>query len=380
MAKKVRYDDYPERDNSRKSSYTDFSSRFPGEGGKAQLTRELRERRQRSTLRALAIVGCAGVVLVGFFVTLILLSVSRQQPGNPESTDVSSMAQTPEEQTAQPPEEMPAFGKIRALTAPEAALGGNLALDRFIKSAKDSSCDTAVFWLKNAQGRLLYYSELEQAAMGDIMERPYSAAAASIAKVKDAGLRVIVRISCFRDSTAPSELSEAAVRYSKNTKVLWLDDYPDRGGKPWLNPFSREACDYLLGVIREAAALDPDAIELTGVQFPDGAQSLAFFPGEDKATAPTRNAQLLQFVKDAKSAAGKLPLLCEMDAKAALQKAGAAVYGGNLWSAEADALIIPVKSTAEAGLVRAAAPEGVHWVPELKNAPKEGDYEEFIVS
>jgi len=378
MAKKVRYDDYPDREDIRRRSYTDYSARFPGDNGKTGVSREEREKRQKSMLTILATAGCLGIIFVGFFVTLVLLSVSRQEPGE-EIPGATGNAPTSATVTTTSPPAEAGLGKIRAMTAPEAALGGGNTLNRFINAAKDANCNTAIFVIKTDAGNVLYPSKLEQAGKGDILNKNYKAAADSIAAAKKAGLNVILRISCFRDSTAPSAISDAAVRYSRDTRMLWLDDYPDRGGKPWLNPFSKDARDYLLAIIKEAAAMKPDAIYLTGVQFPSGAQALAAFPGEDRANAPTRNAQLLAFIKDAKSAAGKLPLLCEMDAQAALQAAGAAIYGGDLWPADADVLIIPVSGEAEAKLVQSAAPRGTRWVPQMKDAPRAGAFEEFFV-
>jgi hypothetical protein len=376
LAKKIRYEDYPERDELRRRSYTDFASRFPGDtDGQPRGTKEEREKRQRSTLTALAVVGCLGIVFIGFFVTLVLLSVSQQEPpaADPGVSATAAPALSATQSSA-----ASAPNKIRAITAPEAALGGGKALEKFIKDAQDAKFGTAVFVLKTADGNVLYPSALEQTKKGDILKKSYTAAKESIAAAKSAGLRVIVRVSCFRDSTAPSVLPDAAVRYSQDSKMLWLDDYPDKGGKPWLNPFSDDAREYLLAIIREAAAMKPDAVYLTGVQFPSGAQSLAAFPGENNTSAPTRNAQLLRFIKDAKTAVGKLTLLCEMDAQAALQAAGAAIYGGDLWSAEADALIIPASSAAEIKLLQSAAPSDKRWLPQLKDTQGVGDLEEFV--
>jgi hypothetical protein len=381
LAKKVRYDDYPERDELRRRSYTDFSSRFPGETAKPRGTKEEREKRHNLTLTALAVVGCLGIVFIGFFVTTVLLAVSRQDPAKiTDAPDISGTIAPTVSATQNPAEA--ALDKIRAMTATEAALGGGSALEKFLKDTKAANCDTAVFVLKTAEGSVLYPSALEQAKKGDILKKNYAAAKDSVAAAHKAGLHVIVRISCFRDSTAPSVLPDAAVRYSQDTRMLWLDDYPDKGGKPWLNPFSNEARDYLLAIIREAVAMKPDAVYLTGVQFPNGAQALATFPGENNANSPTRNVQLIQFIKDAKNAMGKLPLLCEMDAQAALQTAGAAIYGGDLWSAAADALVIPVSGEAEAKLLQNVTHGGNRrWLPQMKEVAGGGtEYETFIIS
>jgi hypothetical protein len=364
MAKKIRYDDYPDRGEQRRHWRTEFSDRFPDEGSKPRVNKEEVERRRRNTLVALAAAGCVSIVLLGFFVTLVLLNVSQRPPQSEEESGSSAQQTQQTEQSTSPAKEELSFDKIRTAIAPQAALGGGSALNSFIKSAQDNDCGAAVFVLKTPEGSVLYPSELEEAQEGDILKKQYASAWDSIARAQKAGLKVIVALACFEDSTAPYTLTDAAVRYSQDTRVLWLDDYPDKGGKPWLNPFSAQAQNYLIALVKEVAELGPDAILLTGVQFPSGAQSLAAFPGEDSASAPTRNVLLLQFIKKAKTAAGKLPLLCEMDASAALQTSGAAIYGGSLWGASADVLVIPVSGSAELKLLEAAAPKGKAWLPQ----------------
>ncbi|MCL2023839.1 MAG: hypothetical protein FWG82_05650 [Oscillospiraceae bacterium] len=359
MAKKIRYDDYPERDDQRRAIYTEYSSRFLGELGKPQDAVEIRERRQRTFLKALAAVGCLSLVAVGFFVTYVMLYVSREPPmedisgQRQENPSTVQVTQT----TTQPPKKV---SFENAMIAPEAALGGGRALDNFIQKAKDEKAQAVIFNLKNTVGDVLYPSQVPQAGRGKILGRSVEEARESVAAAKKAGLQTVVSISCFRDTLAPRAIEGAAVRYAGNTKILWLDNSLENGGKPWLNPYSKEARDYLLALISELVKWKPDGIYITDVQFPSGPQYAAAFLGENDG--PSRNEQLRAFIKSAKKAAGNITLLCEMESQAVINELGAKIYDGDLWDSDADVLVIPVTKDAEIKLVETAAPKGAKWV------------------
>ena len=70
-----------------------------------------------------------------------------------------------------------------------------------------------------------------------------------------------------------------AVHYNK-TQMIWLDNEASKGGKPWLNPYSQTAQNYLLEVVKEVKNLGVDAILLDGVQLPDLNSNVATFAGE----------------------------------------------------------------------------------------------------
>ena len=64
----------------------------------------------------------------------------------------------------------------------------------------------------------------------------------------------------------------AAVHY-QDTDYFWLDAAAENGGKPWLNPYSDLAFQYLDGLLGEVEDLGFEQILLSGVQFPNGASS-----------------------------------------------------------------------------------------------------------
>ena len=64
-----------------------------------------------------------------------------------------------------------------------------------------------------------------------------------------------------------------------DSPVNWIDDSKANGGKPWLNPNDKEAQDYIIALVEEAAGNGLGAILLDGVQFPEGVSlNLATYP------------------------------------------------------------------------------------------------------
>lgn len=87
--------------------------------------------------------------------------------------------------------------------------------------------------------------------------------------------------------------------------MIWLDNEASKGGKPWLNPYSQTAQNYLLEVVKEVKNLGVDAILLDGVQFPDLNSNVATFDGEGSVS---RNAVLVNLSTPASPRAPALPL------------------------------------------------------------------------
>jgi hypothetical protein len=60
-----------------------------------------------------------------------------------------------------------------------------------------------------------------------------------------------------------------AVKY-RDTDILWLDNSADQGGRAWLNPYSKEAKDYIVEIAVELIQMGFYQIILDSVQFPTG--------------------------------------------------------------------------------------------------------------
>lgn len=90
-----------------------------------------------------------------------------------------------------------------------------------------------------------------------------------VAQIEEAGLIPMAAIHAFQDSKFQLAEWDAAVHY-ENTKMLWLDNARDAGGKSWLNPYAPQAKEYIAKIVEDAAAAGFQEVVLQSFQFPVG--------------------------------------------------------------------------------------------------------------
>ncbi|WMJ84634.1 putative glycoside hydrolase [Oscillospiraceae bacterium LTW-04] len=303
-----------------------------------------------------------GVVLFGVIgwslytpVHEFVMKLGTQPPPEPSSatTAVSSPA-TPESQQQQTPEPAPENTTssqpadtaptnqqegMRGIYLPQAQLLDDTVLSNMLNSAAHAKLNTVVVDAKDATGTVLFSSEnaLAQKA-GALADTTYSAQ--HVAKViSDKGFIPAARIHAFHDSIAPLHERDMAVHYY-DTDIYWYDNSPNMGGKPWLNPYSQAAQQYIISLAGELCSQGFKIILLDSVQFPSGV-------GLDKAgygTAAKTTAKdevLTQFVEAisaaVKAKGGEL-ILCAQEGwaptgdvvrDAQIQSGNSQLYGGS---------------------------------------------------
>ncbi len=126
-----------------------------------------------------------------------------------------------------------------------------------------------VFELKAPGGQVMYQSSLESVANTRAQVEGAYDLSAAVAAAQKVGLVPVGRISAFLDSTATLVMYDAAVKYM-DSNVNWIDNSKAAGGKTWLNPNSRDAQNYILDLVGEAADKGLHSVILDNVQFPEG--------------------------------------------------------------------------------------------------------------
>ncbi len=170
----------------------------------------------------------------------------------------------------------------------------------FFESAKAQGVNDVIVELKDKNGLLHYQSALASAMKAKAVAEDALDLALLVKECHDRGMTLTVKIHCFMDHTATA-LKGAAVRYRTADGALWLDDYKDRGGKSWLNPYSQEAKTYLTDIVHELTEQGADRVILASVRFPGGYQQDAYY-GED---TQSRTECLKSFVAQAKEATAR---------------------------------------------------------------------------
>ena len=86
----------------------------------------------------------------------------------------------------------------------------------------------------------------------------------------------IARVVTFKDAFVPKYRPDLAAASSAGG--IWRD----YNGVTWLNPYNREAWNYIVGIAKAAAAAGFDEIQFDYVRFPtDGPMDLLAYPGKD---------------------------------------------------------------------------------------------------
>lgn len=168
----------------------------------------------------------------------------------------------------------------------------------FIENAVEQGVGNVIIELKDADGYLYYNSKLKSAkACKAISPDAVSNLSSVIAKLRENNISVTAKLHCFSDRLA-TEITDAAVKYEGENGGKWLDDTKENGGKPWLNPYSDTACDYLFSIAKELTDMGVDNIMLSSLRFPGGHQRYAYY-GYDSETV-SREECLSRFVSKMK--------------------------------------------------------------------------------
>ena len=196
---------------------------------------------------------------------------------------------------------------VRALYMPEEKLGDEEYIKEFIKQVRRKDCNSVVIDFKTQDGRLSYSSMQEYAIAGSCAVYDNDTARRAVNLFTQADIAVIARIFCFSDNRVATSSSDVAVKYM-DTEVNWLDGCDEKGGKSWLNPYSKDVRSYIAAVAGEVSKLGVSVFILEDLQFPSGDNTdSATYPGEKNQSS--RNVMLKNTLSQVKKAVGEKALV-----------------------------------------------------------------------
>ncbi len=278
----------------RKSYYT-FTEEYPQ--GFVRIERSKKRINKRQMRKALLYSLCFLLISgLSYFVLSVGLNISYSPI---ENTDTGS-------QIGEVPSVINEQG-VKALYVPSDRLGDETYLKNMTKQVKKKNCNSVVIDFKTKEGKLCYSSLQENAVAGKCALYDNDTVRRAIDIFETADITVIAGVYCFEDPAVAAADSSLAVKYM-NTDVSWLDGSDDKGGKPWLNPYSKNVRSYLVSVIKEINSFGVNVFMLESLQFPGGENTGgATYPGEkDK---DSRNAQLKSTLRAIKSALNESAVL-----------------------------------------------------------------------
>ncbi|MGN1084201.1 MAG: putative glycoside hydrolase, partial [Lachnospiraceae bacterium] len=132
--------------------------------------------------------------------------------------------------------------------------GNYPTLDEIVELLDTTELNAMVIDIKDDTGNILFDSEqplvneigAEVAYIGNLPE--------FVAKLKEHNIYCIARIVAFKDQVVTKKRPEMAVKNQNGTVFV------DADGERWLNPYSKDAWEYLVGIAKEAAEAGFDEI------------------------------------------------------------------------------------------------------------------------
>jgi len=225
-----------------------------------------------------------------------------------ESTDppVTSAATEPSVTTTAPITKSVAY----AVYAPPNVLTGTAALSAFLETAKSGGYEAAVIEMKDAEGRLLYKSEIDVLVGLDEINAGVLTAAQIASSCNGTGIKPIARINTLMDRIAPSKFKDVSYRFSDGTS--WLDNRREDGGKLWANPFLPGTVSYIKELTAELYNAGFGDIVFANLTFPNMREyDMSILPPE-VSDMKTRYSALAEVIASAHAACPNANIMTEM--------------------------------------------------------------------
>lgn len=198
----------------------------------------------------------------------LTVGTSEQTPEAPTQQSEEVSAEVPPAQTPQTDSEQPSSASMTAYLPVETITEPQL-FAAALQSAADAGYDSVMFDLKSADGTVNYAISYDGLTDARVTRQNPIDLNAIAEQIRQAGLIPVASIWTFRDHLYPSA-NNAASTYYQDSDFLWVDNSPEKGGKPWMNPFSQAGQDYIRKIVDDACDAGFQSIILQGVQFPEG--------------------------------------------------------------------------------------------------------------
>lgn len=261
--------------------------KFKNKGRKIYKTKERNYYRKRKSSRfmsvGLTILLTGGLVFVGYSVAEPLLNYSKKQGDNSisslgNSINADEMYNADESSLGDLEDFEELSSPYKCTFLSRRSLDDIYSLEDALDEISDSGVKYVAVPLKISGGRIYYSSGVRGAE--------YSGAVVSymeldeiVSAIEEAGLKSIAYMCVLDDNIYPASYPDAGYRIDESGSI-WLDNSPDNGGKPWLNPFSYETVDYVENLADEITLSGFDKIIYSGIEFPPFRQSDLDYIGE----------------------------------------------------------------------------------------------------
>lgn len=160
-----------------------------------------------------------------------------------------------------------------AYYVPEDALKDLASLGAAAKKCAESGYPAMILPMKLPTGMLQYASSVDKARICGASNDSMLTLRDITNEAKRYHVKCIAEFSTLEDHVYPNYFMEGSYVF-QDGNTRWLDNKPEEGGKPWLNPFDAAAAEYLAELAAELCGSGFDAVICKGTVFPH------FFPSD----------------------------------------------------------------------------------------------------
>jgi len=271
------------------------------------------------------------LVFVGYSISGPLVNLLKgektERPGQNSSSTSSLGVQNENTSSSLTSSETPTVqgNDLQAVYLPLETAKNAEALSAFLANVKAIGYNSVVLELKDENGTLYYQSQVEMAKnVGAVSASAALNVSQIVSQIKEASLVPVAKIHAFKDKIATKN-ADAKIRYKGKEGWSWFDA---ENGKPWLNPYSTAAQNYITSIALELADAGFENVMVSSVMFPSVYSfALADF-GALEATVSHKDI-LMQYTASLKDALNSknAKLLLSYDATQA-SNAENVIYGG----------------------------------------------------
>ena len=236
-------------------------------------------KRKRIIKTLLFILLCAVLIFIGYSVAGPVMDfISGRLSGNPSSQMPNSGVSSGENSSGQTSSDSSGQSSSQAPVAPDnlnmsAVIDpSTLTLDAFntqLDTLKSQGITGVVLLCKNEEGKLLYQTSNEVAVSAKAVVDAPVQMSDYIQAIKEKDMVPVAAMHVFKDCTLTKVKGDYAITYG-DTQTRWVDDYPENGGKSWVNPYSSAARSYMIAIAEELVDMGFEHVMYFSVQFPDG--------------------------------------------------------------------------------------------------------------
>lgn len=167
------------------------------------------------------------------------------------------------EPTAEPE---PEVKSASVFILPETAVQSSDSLNSALAAAKNSGCSDVAVTLKDETGIFLYKTTVSGVPEYQINGSLTAKQIASI--ITSAGFTPRARINTLLDSSTKTFEDKFICYMIADDGGVWHDNYVDRGGKSWLDPFNQGTAKYLSAITKELTDAGFVNVVLANTKYP----------------------------------------------------------------------------------------------------------------